>query len=315
MKQIYGGHGAIKLNAKGKTYTDVKDDKHYCKTTLFPPLYVSGGQHHVKTDTKVFNYAIMTRTGKLRGDLRQIETIRWLQRHSIRFRTKDYDYIDEDYQWQCEGIEDDWEYGQLENKLLCFTERIPLAERDDILSRRYKPRYKEKDLNYGIHISNCTCYVSDRYKPSYKERVFLRDINHGINNSCCTCHVSESESKKQIQTPSIYTVFPKVQNSRCFLRHSKTNLFENTSGNANTFLNGCSIPRNVECNLEITGNGYDQQTKYSHNITNGGSIHNLPKIMFKRNAETFSRQTVPSKKTVKLYILGKEQERALSIDI
>jgi hypothetical protein len=86
----------------------------------------------------------MTRTGKLRGDLRQIETIRWLQRHSIRFRTKDYDYIDEDY--QCEGIEEDWEYGQLENKLLCFTERIPLAERDDILSRRYKPSYKEKDF-------------------------------------------------------------------------------------------------------------------------------------------------------------------------
>jgi len=282
MKQIYGGNRATKLNAKEKTYTDVKDDKHYCKTTLFPPLHVSGGQHHVKTDTKVFNHASMARTGKLRGDLRQIETIRWLQRHSIRFRTKDYDYIDEDYQY--EGIEEDWECEQLENKFLCFTERISLAERDDILSR--KPRYKERDIYY-----------------------------YGINNSCCTYHVtvSESETKKQIQTPSNYTVFPKVQNSRCFLRHSETNLFENSLGNAKTFFNSCSMPQNVECNLEITGNGYDQRTKYSHNITNRGNIHNLPKNMFKRN-ETFSKQTVPSKKTVKLYILGKEQQRALSID-
>lgn len=285
MKQIYGGNRAIKLNAKEKTCkTDVKDDKRYCKTTLFPPLHVSGGQHHVKADTKVFKYASMTRTGRLRGDFRQIETIRWLQRHSIRFRTKDYDYIDEDYQY--EGIAEDWECEQLENKFLCFTEGISLAERDDIMSRRYKPRYTERDKNYGI------------------------------NNSCCTYHVtvSESEPKKQIQIPSNYTVFPKVQNSRCFLRHSETNLFENSSENSKTFFNSCSMPRNIECNLGITGNGYDQRTKYSHNIANRENIHNLPKNMFKRN-ETFSKETVPSKKTVKLYILGKEQQRALSIDI
>lgn len=312
MKQIYGGNRAIKFNAKEKTCTDVKDDKHYCKTTLFPPLYVSGGQHDVETDTMVFNYGTCskTRTGKLTGDLRQIETIRWLQRHSIRFRTKDYEYINADCQY--EGVEEDREYEQLGNELMCFTQRIPLAERDVILSRRYKPRFKERDLNYGVNNSNCTCYVSDRYKPSYKER----DLNYGINNSCCTCHVSESESKKLIQIPSNYTVFPTVQNSRCFLRHSETNLFENTSGNANTFLNGCSIPRNVECNLEITGNGYDQRTKNLHSFTNRGNIHNLnlPKFMFKRN-ETFIRQTVPRKKTIKLYILGKEQQSALSIDI
>lgn len=258
----------------------VPNDKVYCKAKLFPPLYVTLEHSNTESDSNVFRHSKKKRSNQVKRDLTQVETMRWLQRHSMRFRTGNYDVNDDNSREDPDG---EREAKPPENKFLCFTERITLAERDDTLGRWSKASHKGKDKT------------------------------HGRNNSNCMCRACGSPDKYQQPRSSSLIIHPRVQNCECCLRHSfsKTSLFENISGNAKTFFNNCSMPRVFEADLEINGNGFGNSISIEPKTkTKVNNILSLPRIKLKHNDV---QKPTNQSKPVRLYVLGKERSRAMNV--
>lgn len=266
-------------NSKTKTVRHVPNDKVYCKTKLFPPLYVTLEHANTESDVNVFRHSKKKRSNNVKRDLTQVETMRWLQRHSMRFRTGNYDVNGDNSREDTDGEQ---EAKPPESKFLCFTERITLAERDDTLGRRSKASHKGKDKS------------------------------HGRNNSNSICRTCGSADKYLKPRSSSLIIHPRVQNCECCMRHSfsKTSLFENVSGNAKTFFNNCSMPRVFEADLEVNGNGFENNIGIEPKTKNKGNILSLPRIRLKHNDV---QQPPNQRKPVRLYVLGKERCRAMNV--
>ncbi|CAG2239283.1 unnamed protein product [Mytilus edulis] len=186
--------------------------------------------------------------------------MRWLQRHSMRFRTGNYDVNGDNSREDTDGEQ---EAKPPESKFLCFTERITLAERDDTLGRRSKASHKGKDKS------------------------------HGRNNSNSICRTCGSADKYLKPRSSSLIIHPRVQNC-----------------NAKTFFNNCSMPRVFEADLEVNGNGFENNIVIEPKTKNKGNILSLPRIRLKHNDV---QQPPNQRKPVRLYVLGKERCRAMNV--
>ncbi|CAC5418478.1 unnamed protein product [Mytilus coruscus] len=176
-------------NSKTKTVRHVPNDKVYCKAKLFPPLYVTLEHSNTESDSNVFRHSKKKRSNQVKRDLTQVETMRWLQRHSMRFRTGNYDVNDDNSREDPDG---EREAKPPENEFLCFTERITLAERDDTLGRWSKASHKGKDKTHGRNNSNCNAKTF--FNNCSMPRVFEADLE--INGNGFGNNISIEPKKK-----------------------------------------------------------------------------------------------------------------------
>lgn len=225
----------------------VNTDKIFCKAKIFPSLHVTLDCQCAEQDLKAFKHSIKRRPSYIRRDFVQteLETNRWLQGNSIDIKLGNTDLIDEPYVLSTR--ENSAPIKRQESQFFCFTEKIVLAKRKNVVSGAKPMTNRRKKQN-----------------------------TKGSNNSSCT---SEPNSQQ-------FVLYPRIQNCECCLRHSESDAkgaINDFYKHAKTYFNNCSMPRISEANIEVKGSGYGCNIGSHSKSKVNKVLLCLPKIRVKRN--------------------------------